>query len=356
MECLNNVLVAMGNIKEVRYAAFNNMDFSNQELKNIRFVKCNFNGADFSKSELVNVEFADCSCNNAIFNNTKLYQCKFNDSHFDKANFTNADISDFTNNKTWADIENSTFRHASFYRADVQGININNSDFEYANFLFAKLHDNTMSTSNFLGADLCSNFDFTEFNNCNLQETALGVEDCKAKGNLFVDNDKINPTVEDYIEKKDFTRGYMLAQRRNWYDTEFMNKVIDTHGSDINFLNSVVSELTDFVEDSAKESKKFFTVIEDICIKRKKFNEAFEFFDKSAEKSIDGDLDFMKKVVEVHGTNDKTINEAISAVVVYRDASPKFATMLFQETLKSQPYQKAFEKEQYKGKTVDNVR
>lgn len=66
------------------------------------------------------------------------------------------------------------------------------------------------------------------------------------------------------------------------------------------------------------------------------------------------DENFMKEVVKIHGTDAKIIENAVDVITDIKDESPKFKAKLFNDTLKTDEYKQAFDKEQ--GKTIENTR
>ena len=67
-------------------------------------------------------------------------------------------------------------------------------------------------------------------------------------------------------------------------------------------------------------------------------------------------LNFMKEVVKVKGTNTDIINKSINAVVDSEEKwnEPGFTIKLLNNTLKSEEYKEAYNKEQ--SKTSENTR
>lgn len=393
MESLNNVMKAATS-KEVKYTAFPNMDFSNTELKDLKFVKCNFNGADFSNAELFNVEFENCTGNNAIFSNANLYACKFNSSRFDNANFTRADISVYSNwgteGKTWNDIENSSFKSASFNHAHIEGMNIGDSDFKNADFKLAKLKSDKISNSDFREANLCSQFERTEFKDTKLENTGLdNIESYKDSGVLLVDGKMRNPTHKDYIDKKDFLNGFAEAQKEGISEVEFMQSVIERHGINEQILFKAASAVADsgnhYVEREEDVSKIRDMYISDLIeevkntdtykiwrsiyeynrvknrseqylkdIQGGNYDKAYNFipswnYEKETAQKI-----FMRDVIKEHGT--KEIESALNVVADKENMSLQEKAKLFQGVLETDEYKQALNKEQGKTQEAVNAR
>lgn len=109
-----------------------------------------------------------------------------------------------------------------------------------------------------------------------------------------------------------------------------------------------------------EQRKKFANTSITKMINNKQFNEAYKFYDEYyndnilQEKNPDKELDFMKEVVKAHGTDTKTLNEAVNAVTDFKNESPAFTAKLMQDTLKTDEYKKAFEAGQ--GETAENTR
>ena len=337
MESLNNVMKAATS-KEVKYAAFPNMDFSNTELQDLKFVKCNFNGADFSNAEIFNVEFENCTGNNAIFNKANIWECKFENSRFDNANFTRAYISDYSNGKTWNDIENSSFKFASFNRASIEGININNSNFLNADFRFTEQRFNNISNSDFSQVELLGcEFERTEFKNTKLDNTGLeNIESYIDSGVLLIDGKMRNPTHKDYIDKKDFFNGFVEAQKEGISEVEFIQSVIEhRHKSNL--------------EDLKKAEEQYLKDIQG-----GNYDKAYNFipswnYEKETAQKI-----FMRDVIKEHGT--KEIESALNVVADKENMSLQEKAKLLQSVLETDTYKQALNKEQGKTQEAVNAR
>lgn len=67
-------------------------------------------------------------------------------------------------------------------------------------------------------------------------------------------------------------------------------------------------------------------------------------------------LGFMKEVVSIHGTDFQAIQDAVDAITKAENELPDFRAKLLQNTLKTEEYQNAFEKEQEQSKTAVYIR
>ena len=65
-------------------------------------------------------------------------------------------------------------------------------------------------------------------------------------------------------------------------------------------------------------------------------------------------VDFMRAVVKEHGADTETLMDAINIVTDIEKEEPKFTSKLLNETLKTEEYKMAFDKEQ--NKTAENIR
>ena len=66
------------------------------------------------------------------------------------------------------------------------------------------------------------------------------------------------------------------------------------------------------------------------------------------------DIDFMKAVVKEHGTDTATLTDAINIITNIEKETPEFTSKLLNETLNTDEYKRAFDKEQ--NKTAENIR
>jgi len=66
------------------------------------------------------------------------------------------------------------------------------------------------------------------------------------------------------------------------------------------------------------------------------------------------DIDFMKAVVKEHGTDTATLTDAINIITDIEKETPEFTSKLLNETLNTDEYKRAFDKEQ--NKTAENIR
>lgn len=65
-------------------------------------------------------------------------------------------------------------------------------------------------------------------------------------------------------------------------------------------------------------------------------------------------VDFMRAVVKEHGADTETFMDAINIVTDIEKETPEFTSKLLNETLKTEEYKRAFDKEQ--NKTAENIR
>ena len=84
-------------------------------------------------------------------------------------------------------------------------------------------------------------------------------------------------------------------------------------------------------------------------IKSKNFNTAYNLFCKN-ESVTDSEkpLEFMKRVVKCHGTDTRTLQDAVIAVTGEENETQEFTAKLLNDTLKSDEYKNAFEATQEK--------
>ncbi len=86
-------------------------------------------------------------------------------------------------------------------------------------------------------------------------------------------------------------------------------------------------------------------------LKEKDFRLAY-FYAGNADRSTTP-LDMMKEVVKMYGTDTKTILNAVSTLTEVEGETPDFTAKLLQDTMKTDEYKKAFDKEQGQSKTAN---
>lgn len=120
------------------------------------------------------------------------------------------------------------------------------------------------------------------------------------------------------------------------------------------FENAELEAITNSVIDGKitreEADKQYYSV----HLKTGDFYEALHNLYRGSTISSEQSLDFIKDVVKEHGTDTEKLNEAVIAVTNFKGETTKFTAKLLQATLKTEEYQKAFEKEQ--GKTQQNTR
>lgn len=93
-------------------------------------------------------------------------------------------------------------------------------------------------------------------------------------------------------------------------------------------------------------------------IKQKKFevayDEAVELNQEPTSENLP--LNFMKDVIKEHGTDTMAFSQAVSAVTSAEGETPYFMAKLMQDTLNTDEYKEAFEKEQGQSKTTENTK
>lgn len=208
-----------------------------------------------------------------------------------------------------------------------------------------------------------------------------------------IEQDLLESTAQSYcdykalnaLKEKDFDKAFYYCT--NDYDRElsapekFAEFVVDTYGinKDIwleaaqSVKNNVIPEFSEkafnsFFHDAyhyfkyANISNSYFNLKSNIenNIKSLDFVSAYttfrnindvEEFMNIPTLSGDGNLDFMKEVVKIHGTNGEILKSAIKSITDFYDESPAFSAKLLNDTLKTNEYKEAFAKKQ--GKTEE---
>lgn len=139
----------------------------------------------------------------------------------------------------------------------------------------------------------------------------------------------------------------ILQARREQEIFEFIkNLALNAMGIEDNLI-SVMAD--DYMNPKKKISQEKFN---------KNFNSGFERYfynpnenlnySESEKNKFAAGLNFMKGVVQVHGTNEDNIKAAVVAVTDYFAESQDFSAKLMQSTLGTKEYREEFEKEQNK--------
>jgi len=93
-------------------------------------------------------------------------------------------------------------------------------------------------------------------------------------------------------------------------------------------------------------------------IKNKDFFNGYSYF-KSIKSDIpieECQLNFIKEVIKIHGTNGEILKTAIESITDYENESPTFMARLLQDTLKTEEYKKAFEREKGQSRGIEHIR
>ena len=96
-------------------------------------------------------------------------------------------------------------------------------------------------------------------------------------------------------------------------------------------------------------------------INNKQFKDAYKFYCEYYKDNVLPDINsnkeiaFMKEVVKDHGTDAQTIIKAIESVSNHENMSPEEISKLMQDTLKTEEYKKAFEREKGQSRGIEHT-
>lgn len=286
---------------DISYAKFNNImrcdfhnckgfqsDFKNSEITESDFTLCEFEKADFQKSNMLQTSFNHCVVKNSNFRDSELFTVH-------AYNFTHIQDSYFDKSK----ISSCEFDDTMFYLNSINKADIKDSNFHRTSFVGSNLNESHFQDTSFQGFStiISSDIHNAKFSDCNL----LGAYFCDVNG-------------------------VRLCEFRNCE----INSELD------HLINPILKDTR--IENLRKE-----------LIKEKSFDNAYALTELNNDIPVSElPIRFMQDVVETHGTDAQKIQKAIESVAIRDSMYPEDMVKLLQDTINTEEYRTALEKEQGK--------
>lgn len=282
----------------VRNRDLSGVDFSDKNLNKVSFYDCNLTGAKFINANLNEISFYNTKVEHSNFDNAVINKIATHNAYFRGSNFNNAEIigGEFEDKSRKSLLKRAFFTNSSMKNLTCNGVEMFMTDLNSVDLSGAKFNDNNLYEVNFNGSFMPEIINNTNFTKCDFRNTG-----------------EIN-IIDDLETKKEISVEEINSK----------NELIEKE----NISNMIQEEI---------KNQDFFAAY--MCVRNK------GDFDE---------LDFMKEVVKEHGANGDIIQKAVQVVSNIKDQSPEFMSKLLNDTLKTDEYKIAFNREQVK--TKDNAR
>ncbi len=328
------------------------LDFSNFKMSEIQFINCDLKNAVFkTEKEISDCIFKDCDISNAKFNN--IMRCDFHNCKGFQSDFKNSEI-------TESDFTLCEFEKADFQKSNMLQTSFNHCVVKNSNFRDSELF--TVHAYNFTHIQ-DSYFDKSKISSCEFDDTMFyldSINKADIKDSSFNKTSFVGSNLnESHFQDTSF-RGFSTIISSDIHNAKFSD--CDLYGANFydangvrlcEFTNCEISSTLDQLINPHLSDSRIENLRKEL-IKERSFYKAYALMELNEEIPVpDLPLKFMEEVVKEHGTTTLPLQKAVGSVAIRDNLSPAEMGKLMQDTLKTDEYKRAFEREQGQSKTSE---